>query len=88
MAIEQKNVTFRVGAENHIYKTSLALQPGEFNFLLGGYTATLKEGRLVEFGRTVLIYRKPSTLESAEVFSDPPINTAAIKKTGRYGNAW
>ena len=50
--------------------------------MLSGHTATLNEGRVVQFGKTSSIYRKPGTLESAEVFSDPPINTALIKKRG------
>jgi glycerol transport system ATP-binding protein len=36
----------------------------------------------VQFGKTASIYRKPATTESAEVFSDPPINTAVISKNG------
>ncbi len=35
MAIELRNVTFRVGAETHIYDSSLTLKPGGFNILLG-----------------------------------------------------
>ena len=35
MTIELRNVTFRVGAETHIDETSLALEPGGFNILLG-----------------------------------------------------
>ena len=50
--------------------------------LFGGHTATLFEGRVVEFGRTAELYRKPSELISAQVFSDPPINTARIAKRG------
>lgn len=62
-----------------VYATSEPLEA----LMLGGHTATLKEGRVVQFGKTSSIYRKPATLESAEVFSDPPINIAAIKKQGR-----
>ncbi len=61
-----------------VYATSEPLEA----LMLGGHTATLKEGRVVQFGKTSSIYRKPVTLESAEVFSDPPINTATIKKQG------
>jgi len=61
-----------------VYATTEPLEA----LMLGGHTATLKEGRVVQFGETAAIYRKPSTLESAEVFSDPPINIAAIKKQG------
>ena len=45
-----------------------------------------QEGRVVQFGKTSSIYRKPATLESAEVFSDPPINTASITKLGDKAN--
>lgn len=61
-----------------VYATTEPLEA----LMLGGHTATLKEGRLVQFGKTASIYRKPATMESAEVFSDPPINTAIIKKEG------
>ncbi len=61
-----------------VYATSEPLEA----LMLGGHTATLKEGRVVQFGKTSWIYRKPETLESAEVFSDPPINTASISKQG------
>ena len=50
--------------------------------LLGGKTATLHEGRVTQFGDTATIYREPADLLSARVFSDPPINVAAIEKRG------
>jgi len=62
-----------------VYATTEPLEA----LMLGGHTATLKEGRVVQFGETSAIYRKPSTLESSEVFSDPPINTAVIEKQGK-----
>jgi len=61
-----------------VYATSEPLEA----LMLGGHTATLKQGRVVQFGATSEIYRRPDTLESAEVFSDPPINTASIAKRG------
>lgn len=61
-----------------VYATSEPLEA----LMLGGHTATLNEGRVVQFGETASIYRQPSTLESAMVFSDPPINTASITKQG------
>ncbi len=50
--------------------------------LFGGNTATLHEGRVTQFGPTSAIYRKPKNLITAQVFSDPPINTAKITKRG------
>jgi glycerol transport system ATP-binding protein len=62
-----------------VYATT---EPGEA-LLLGGHTALLHEGRVVQYGPTSEVYRKPDNLLAAEVFSDPPINTAAITKTGQ-----
>jgi glycerol transport system ATP-binding protein len=50
--------------------------------LFGGHTATLHEGRVTQFGPTSDIYRSPSDLTSAQVFSDPPLNIAAVEKAG------
>ena len=50
--------------------------------LFGGHTATLFEGRVTQFGPTSDIYRHPADLLTSEVFSDPPINTASVTKTG------
>ena len=61
-----------------VYATS---EPHEA-LLLGGYTATLHEGRVIQFGETPQVYHHPQNLQSAAVFSDPPINTARIEKRG------
>ena len=50
--------------------------------LFGGRTALLSEGRVVQFGPTGEIYRRPQGLLAAEVFSDPPINVARVEKRG------
>ena len=60
-----------------VYATS---EPTEA-LLLGGHTATLHEGRVIQFGDTARTYRHPSELRSARVFSDPPINTARVSKS-------
>lgn len=62
-----------------VYATS---EPEEA-LMLGGYTGLMDDGRVVQFGRTAEIYRNPRDLVSAAVFSDPPINTAPIRKEGR-----
>jgi len=62
-----------------VYATT---EPGEA-LLLGGHVALLHEGRVVQYGPTSEVYRKPANLLAAQVFSDPPINTAAITKTGQ-----
>lgn len=50
--------------------------------LLGGHTAALHEGRITQFGDTARVYRQPADLVSAQVFSDPPINSVAVTKQG------
>lgn len=52
--------------------------------LFGGNTATLFEGAVTQFGPTREIYRKPNSLLSAQVFSDPPINVLACEKQGDH----
>lgn len=63
-----------------VYATSEPLEA----LLLGGYTATLHEGRVVQYGPTAQTYRNPTNLLSAAVFSDPPINTADVSKRGDH----
>ncbi len=50
--------------------------------LLGGNTATLSQGRVTQFGPTPQVYRRPRDLISAQVFSDPPLNTLQAVKRG------
>ena len=61
-----------------VYATT---EPAEA-LLLGGHTATLDEGRVTQFGPSAEVYRRPVDLVTARVFSDPPINTAAVTKRG------
>ena len=50
--------------------------------LLGGHTAALHEGHITQFGPTAEVYRRPADLLTAQVFSNPPINTAPVTKHG------
>ena len=61
-----------------VYATS---EPEEA-LLLGGYTGLMDDGNVAQFGPTATLYRKPETLVAASVFSDPPINSATVTKTG------
>jgi glycerol transport system ATP-binding protein len=42
--------------------------------ILGGNTAVLHEGRLLQHGPTLDVFNHPASLTSADVFSDPPLN--------------
>ena len=50
--------------------------------MIGGNTATLLEGKVIQYGKTLEVYSKPENLTSARVFSDPPMNIAEINKSG------
>lgn len=54
--------------------------------LLSGHTAAMIEGKVVQFGPTSQIYHRPNLLQSARVFSEPPINTARVTKQGERIN--
>ncbi len=60
-----------------VYATS---EPEEA-LMLGGYTATLHEGRVAQYGKTIEIYREPGNLACARIFSHPPINLAEVIKS-------
>jgi glycerol transport system ATP-binding protein len=42
----------------------------------------LAQGRVTQFGPTVELYRRPNSLATARIFSDPPINTLDVEKAG------
>jgi len=50
--------------------------------LLGGYTATLREGKITQYGPTHQVFRNPVDLNTAKGFSDPPLNTMRVQKNG------
>ena len=62
-----------------VYATT---EPSEA-LLFGGNTATMHEGRITQFGPTSTSYRRPVDLLTAQVFSDPPINTTKVEKRGQ-----
>lgn len=66
---------FRNTGSTVVYATT---EPTEA-LLLGGYTAALFEGRVLQYGPTGESYRQPANRQSAQVFSDPPINIVDVK---------
>jgi len=71
----------RILAERNCVVVYATTEPTEA-LQLGGHTAALHEGAIVDFGVSGEIYRKPKTLTSARVFSEPPINVATVTKSG------
>ncbi len=45
--------------------------------LLGGYTAVLDAGELLQYGPTPEVFHKPRSIRVARAFSDPPMNLLA-----------
>lgn len=71
----------RIFSERNSVVVYATTEPSEA-LLFGGKTATMHEGTVTQFGDTGMIYRQPLNLRSAQVFSEPPLNTAAVRKTG------
>lgn len=71
----------RLFADNDGVVVYATTEPGEA-LMLGGNTATLREGRVTQFGATPEVYRRPANLSAARVFSDPPLNEARAVKRG------
>ena len=61
-----------------VYTTT---EPSEA-LLLGGFSATLHEGKITQYGQTQSVYKDPISLTAAKIFSDPPLNTVKIEKNG------
>jgi glycerol transport system ATP-binding protein len=64
---------FARGESTVVYATT---EPTEA-LLLGGYTAVLHEGELLQYGPTAEVFRRPKSIRVARAFSDPPINLIA-----------
>src|SRR5688572_11415657 len=72
-----------------VYATT---EPAEA-LLLGGHTAALEKGGVMQFGATGRVYRDPHNLSAAATFSEPPINLLSVAKRGdalsvQGGDAW
>jgi len=52
---------------------SATTEPGEA-LLLGGYTAVMDAGELLQYGPTAEVFHAPNSLRVARAFSDPPMN--------------
>jgi glycerol transport system ATP-binding protein len=70
---EELGALFAAGDSTVIYATT---EPGEA-LLLGGYTAVLDAGELLQYGPTAEVFHRPQSLRVARAFSDPPMNLVA-----------
>ena len=66
---------FEAGRSTVVYATT---EPGEA-LLLGGYTAVLDAGELLQYGPTAQVFHAPKSLRVARAFSDPPMNLVTVR---------
>ncbi len=67
---EELSALFASGDSTVIYATT---EPSEA-LLLGGYTAVMDAGQLLQYGPTAQVFHHPKSLRVARAFSDPPMN--------------
>lgn len=66
---------FATGDSTVVYATT---EPTEA-LLLGGYTAVLDAGELLQYGPTAEVFHRPKSIRVARAFSDPPMNLIAAR---------
>ena len=71
----------RIFAETGAILVYATTEPSEA-LLLRGVTVTLWQGRITQVGPTAQTYHDPRNIDSARVFSDPPLNELAVTKAG------
>jgi glycerol transport system ATP-binding protein len=72
---EELTQLFAASDSTVIYATT---EPGEA-LLLGGYTAVMDAGELLQYGPTAEVFHAPQSLRVARAFSDPPMNLVAAR---------
>lgn len=77
---DELTALFAAGESTVIYATT---EPAEA-LLLGGYTAVLDAGELLQYGPTAEVFHAPKSIRVARAFSDPPMNllAATVVPTG------
>ncbi len=72
---DELSALFAAGTSTVVYATT---EPTEA-LLLGGYTAVLDAGRLLQYGRTADVFHRPASIRVARAFSDPPMNLVTAR---------
>ncbi len=70
---EELSQLFASGQSTVVYATT---EPKEA-LLLGGYTAVMDAGELLQYGPTAEVFHRPRSIRVARAFSDPPMNLVA-----------
>ena len=80
---EELSQLFATGDSTVVYATT---EPTEA-LLLGGYTAVLDAGELLQYGPTAEVFHRPASIRVARAFSDPPMNLVAAERAARRRDA-
>ena len=75
---EELTSLFSDGDTTVVYATT---EPQEA-LLLGGHTAVLDAGRILQFGPTLATYLAPNSVRVSAIFNDPPMNLIAASVVG------
>ncbi len=75
---EELSQLFASGDATVVYATT---EPAEA-LLLGGYTAVMDAGELLQYGPTAEVFHRPASLRVARAFSDPPMNLMPAEGRG------
>ena len=76
---EELSQLFASGESTVVYATT---EPTEA-LLLGGYTAVLDAGELLQYGPTTEVFHAPKSIRVARAFSDPPMNLMPGPRTAQ-----
>ncbi len=68
---------FAAGESTVVYATT---EPTEA-LLLGGYSAVMDAGELLQYGPTAEVFHRPRSIRVARAFSDPPMNLIDAQRT-------
>jgi glycerol transport system ATP-binding protein len=71
------SLLFAAGDSTVVYATT---EPSEA-LLLGGHTAVLDKGEILQYGPTAAVFHRPASVQVAQAFSDPPINLVQAQRT-------
>jgi glycerol transport system ATP-binding protein len=74
---EELTQLFAAGDATVVYATT---EPTEA-LLLGGHTAVLDAGELLQYGPTAEVFHRPRSIRVARAFSDPPMNLVRAAST-------
>ena len=67
---DELSALFAAGSSTVVYATT---EPTEA-LLLGGWTAVMDAGEVLQYGPTAVVFHRPASIRVARAFSDPPMN--------------